>query len=68
MYDDLVRLNRRIARDFFGERHGRTVSQMLGSDIDERFGLRRGSGKDLFHAGLVITLAIGLGVVVLAAG
>jgi len=62
MYESLLEMNRGLARSWFGERHGRTVSQVIGSTIDRGFGLGSGTGKVLFHGVLVIgILVVGVG-------
>jgi hypothetical protein len=66
MYEAAVDLNRRFARDVFGEQYGRTVSEKVGDSLDSAFGLQRGLGKDLFHGTLIVGGVVGLGLLLLS--
>lgn len=63
MYDLFLEIDRDWARLLFGERRNRTVSEVVGTGLDNQFGLAAGVGITAFHTALVLG-----GAALLAAG
>jgi hypothetical protein len=61
LLDTLIDLDKIAARELLGERRGRTVSRVFGSQIARNTGVDVQRGTDIFHAGLLIVGVLGLG-------